>query len=693
MRERGRQLTREWASLNEFRKFLKNTMKVRNVSSVYCQLKNVVNQLHAAYPTPEEWLAIAPDERPSFYYGTRSEILYILYWVRVTGFCNDDAKNASSRRKELIRYIASRRRVYLASLPVKFGFLTEEEAAFIVSKDASKKGVLNKLAIHVLGVMKPLSQFTDQDVELADFVRPGDSRYNSKLLRDILYGLGYKETTGKRRLRTMFDECCDHEKWGEIAQEYRQHLKRSMALDYYIRKSGGALYKLFKWLDKRGESNAALLNYTDFLDLFDYFSADENGEEFSAKYKGNRLSYVKGFFEWGIGMNSFFPQQLNWPNDVYSGIHRKAQNDTYAGDGLAFDDAEYPYRMKNAIEDLTPENDIEALCRAFWLIIASSPVRKSYLLNLQEQDCVLPMPNAPAAVGLYSPYPGIEKSNRRNGQFPILDPSGLKALEFLQQRVKEKGFRPIWNERAESSYVHLFQLSDYPWVLKDAQVDRFFNKVAKSIGYGDKKGKAHGYRHYLITHIAIETGNSELARLAAGHENHTILNRYLRSNLSRNAFLFAAIKKYQEKELGGRFIWRIFEALADDQTEPNELIKAMGSDELTMDEFFSQFGLPAPTGVGKCLVQGACEYEAKCFSCRHFAIHRDEAPQAFQVLAKLTEYMWFVREKSRNFSYKNSKAASLITQISLLVDMIRHFGYNDEQIEFELLQHLSKFKQ
>ncbi|NRF94845.1 site-specific integrase [Paenibacillus frigoriresistens] len=678
----------EWVPLETFRRYLKETLHINSVASTFCLMKKAVFLLQTTYPNPQDWLAIKPEERLSFRGGDRSELWYIIFWIWDSGYCEGEDQEAISRRTDIIKYISTRGRVDLADFPVKLGLLTNAEAEFIRNKDVSKKGLLNKLAIHMVSVMKPLDQFTEKDILLADLMRPNDKRYNAKVLRDILYELGHSDMPGKRRHRTYLDECCEHTRWGRISEDYRQHLKRSDALDYYMRKAGAALFRFYAWLDKREEPDASLLEYEDYLDLFDYFSLNAEGDKFSSKYIGNSLSFIKAFLEWGNGHHSFFPKQLDWPKDLYSGIHREAQGETYAGDGLAFDDPEFPALMKGAIESYQPDDDLEALCRAFWLVIASSPVRKTYLLNLQVDDCVLPLPNAPAAVGLYSPYSGIEKAKHRNGQFPILDSSGIRALNFLRKRANEHAFRPMWNERAEATYVHLFQLKEFPWLLNEKQIYMFFDKIAESIGHKDKKGKAHGYRHYLITHIAIETGNSALARLAAGHENDTMLNRYLRSNLSRKALLFATMKKYQDGDIAGRFIWRIFEALADDQMEPDELIKALGSEEITLDEFFAKFGLPAPTGVGKCLIQGACIFEAKCFSCHHYAIRKSEAAQAFRTLARLTKEMWNMMQGSRDFTTQNSKAAGLMTQIALLGDMIRHFGYSEDQIQMEIIKQI-----
>lgn len=579
-----------WPPIDHFRRFLKETLQRNNIPQVTWTFRKVIEQLQHVYPTPSQWLEVLPEDRKTFKQNDIRDIWYVIFWSWDSGYLEGEDEAAFNRRKDFLKYLSTRGRVNVSSLPEKMGLLSQEEVDFIRSKDKFDTGLMNKLSIHILSLQKQLKDFTEEEIELADLMRPNDRRYNAKRLRDICYELGYSNAPGKRRQRTLFKDCLEHPKWGDVASHYHEHLVRSEALDYYVRKSGAAIHAFFQWLERRNERDASELDYEDFLELFQYFSEKSEGEQFSSKYIGGRLGFIKSFLEWGVGFNAFFPEQLDWPMDVYSGIHKEAQQETYSGDGLAFSDPEFPALMQKAMLEYKPQNEIETLCRAFWLIVASSPVRKTYILNLQADDCVLPLPNAPDAVGLYSPYTGIEKAKHRNGQFPILDISGLRAVETLQRRIIEGDFKPLWNERAKAAYKHLFQLNEYPWILNDSHLRSFFDRIAESIHHGDKKGKAHAYRHYLITHIAIETGNSELARLAAGHVNQTMLNRYLRSNLSRNALLFATIKKYQEGELSGRFIWRIFEALMNPETEPEELIRPLGSEELSLDEYLKNTG-------------------------------------------------------------------------------------------------------
>lgn len=258
-------MTLKRVPLADFRRFLKDTLQINNVAVTFYNFKNSVNQLHSTYPTPNDWLAVDPIQRLSFRYSGRSELWYIIFWSWHSGYCEGENQKAIFRRTDMIKYLSSRGKVNLSNLPVKLGLLSNAEAEFIRNKDVSNKGILNKLAIHIISVMKPLKQFTETDIVLADIMRPNDKRYNGKILRDIRYELGYSNLPGKRRQKTYFDECCAHASWGGIAREYLQHLKSSGALDYYVRKSGVALHKFYEWLCRRGEANASLLEYVDYL--------------------------------------------------------------------------------------------------------------------------------------------------------------------------------------------------------------------------------------------------------------------------------------------------------------------------------------------------------------------------------------------------------------------------------------------
>lgn len=286
-------MTLEWTPLSEFRKFLKNTLRLNHVNQVFSSIKNPVLQLFTTFPAPDNWLAVPPEERATFRHRDSRDLWYVIFWAWHTGFCKGNDVVAQYRRNDLVCYLSTRGRVNLSDFPVKMGLLKNSEAEHIRKKDSNRIGLFNKLSIHLLGVMKPLGDFTEEDIALADVMRPNDKRYNAKCLKDILFELGYSDEPGRRRQRILFDDCCEHPKWGDIAREFREHLKRSNSLDYYIRKAGSALHKFFKWLDQHGESDASSLEYEDFLDLFDYISKNNDGEEFSAKYTGNNLGFIR----------------------------------------------------------------------------------------------------------------------------------------------------------------------------------------------------------------------------------------------------------------------------------------------------------------------------------------------------------------------------------------------------------------
>ena len=678
-------MTWEWVDLEDYQRFLSDALHVSN-HALFAR-RRLVADLWQQFPTPADWLRLPPDQRPVIRYGVMGEFQYIVYWAWVAKFCVGDGAEVASRRADMLAYFHARPKYSMVKLTTALGLLEESDVTYLCGE---RDWIANPVARHVFLVGKSLRQFNDTDMAWAPAIRPGDERYGIHTLRDLRFRLGYTPTVGKVTKRTSFDACIEHPRWGAVARAYQDYLTRSMARGYYVRKAGNAIHHFLQWLDACAYPDAASLDRADFLALFDYLGHRDDGTQFSAKYRESRLSFIKGFLEWGDGVHPFFPRDLarRWPSDAYARLHHEGTAEVYTGDGLAFDDPDFPALMTDAIYRYQPANDKEALCRAFWLIIASCPIRQSLLLNLQAENAMLPLPNVPEAFGIYTPYEGLEKAGHRHGHFPILDRMGIEAVQSLQARAKERQFRPLWNDRAEASFVHLFQRSEKPWRLNEVATNQFFDQVAVSIGHPDKKGKAHAYRHYLITHIALKTGNMDLARLAAGHHNLTMTQRYVRSNLSRRALLFAMIRRYEEGAIAGRFIWRLFEVMASDDAEPTALIQALASEEVTLEGFLSQFGIPAPTGSGLCMVEGACDYEARCLSCQHYLLAKEDAPQAMQTLIRLVNHMTAMIRGSRDFSYNNPKAQGLATQIALLTEMIRHLGYSEDQIAAEVEQHL-----
>lgn len=62
------------------------------------------------------------------------------------------------------------------------------------------------------------------------------------------------------------------------------------------------------------------------------------------------------------------------------------------------------------------------------------------------------------------------------------------------------------------------------------------------------------------------------------------------------------------------------------------------------------------------------------------------------MLSKLIREMERMIRGSKSFTPQNSKARGLMTQVSLLIEMIKHLGFNDDQIEKELIQQLNIIK-
>ncbi|MGM2810346.1 hypothetical protein ACS2QX_28775, partial [Bacillus cereus group sp. Bce027] len=78
-----------------------------------------------------------------------------------------------------------------------------------------------------------------------------------------------------------------------------------------------------------------------------------------------------------------------------------------------------------------PDTEREALCKDFWLIVGSCPVRFDFIHNLAI-DCLKPMLNSDSFLGITSVY--RDKSGNVNAQFPLFDNVGIEAIQRLQER-------------------------------------------------------------------------------------------------------------------------------------------------------------------------------------------------------------------------------------------------------------------
>ena len=687
----------DWLTVEEYsnligtsRNFASNHTR-RTVQTRNC---NTASDFLITYPTPEDWWNIPSNEKQEIRGTTRAnETAFIINWVCTTPINYDCDKR--ERQLQLASYFYQRRGNCFLKWATYYGYITDEEIVKLREFHKNSNRVLNGLSRHVIILQKSIKDFTKEDLWLIPYIKV--NHYTEKLVLDALLYLGYGETPGKMCYQSYFDIAKAHPKWGCIANNYHGYLVRGFASEEVFRNRGILVKKLFDYLERNNLPDCSMFDFGTFLKLKEYFSTGTKGEKIGQAYLSRTLYILREFMDWGINKclarGPFFPEKLDFPNDELERSARIKIEEYAKCDGLAFldDDPEYPDLLVNAINAYEPQDEIEELCRNFWLVLASCPVRFSTLLNLQANDPMLPMPNAPEVMGLYSEP--ADKAGNRNGQFPIIDPMGVEAMKALESRVKNLELKPMFNRAKQRTYIHFFGLPKPPWRIPRQTLTEFIYKVKDTIPGGrERKGTAHSFRHYLLTHIAIKTGNMDLVQLAAGHRYFSMTRLYLRSKLSRKSLLWAMFKKYKSNELSGKFYFRLFELLAGDEVPTDEMFKALCLDEHTLEQFLKKYGLPAPTGCGQCMNQKPCSWNADnaCFGCSYWILRKSDVQYAIVSLARMVRTMQKMVIGSKNFSYENLKAKSVLTNITALNVYIENLGFSDEWIEDMLMSELSK---
>lgn len=332
------------------------------------------------------------------------------------------------------------------------------------------------------------------------------------------------------------------------------------------------------------------------------------------------------------------------------------------------------------LRDYTPSNDTEFLCKSFWLIIASCPARFSYVLNLCAEDALQPLPNNPSAYGIYSRL--ADKAGNIYGQFPILDKLGVEAITTLQQRAKELNLRPMLNPKYKVAYVHLFQLQKSPWILDINILNRFYTTVVLNIlkaNYPEDtelRATAHSFRHYLLTHIALKTGDEEVCQTAAGHKDVKMTREYLRSSTSRSLLLFRVMDKYENKEITGKFYLRLVEFLSSPETPLNQMLYALTT-EMELDEFLNTYGRKLQAGY--CFNNKECYRWHACWNCNHFVLTKNEIVQAIHTLScQLLELKKF--QCCKDFSYEAPIVKNKFKLISLIIKRLTELDLTEDEI-------------
>ena len=394
------------------------------------------------------------------------------------------------------------------------GFLTNETIEKILSINGSIS--IRSIALICIYFKKNFYDITEDDLKIA---------YKYKVLNEYSIGqvrmkLGISNIVKKVKKDINWKDLCEHEKFGDIFSEYRKILNVLSNKSGYISKSGTALKYLLKFMDEN--------KYEDFTvfaspSMFEYL-IEWLEEQTSPKTVRTYIPPIKYFFKLNKG-REHFPDSLKFCNQYWSTYSRLAKNLCINSDGFAFSNADLATEIVMLLLEYEPKNDIEFLCKQFWLLIVSCPARVNYVFNLEAFESLQPLPNSTReAYGLYSRF--HDKAGNKYGQSPILDKLGVNAVKALQERAEKLNLKPVYNPKNKSEYVHLFQLTDKPWILSRNHTDKFYNdnimsKIKENSDNPEEiRATAHSFRHHIATHIAVVSKNIEACQTALLHKNN-----------------------------------------------------------------------------------------------------------------------------------------------------------------------------
>lgn len=643
--------------------------------------------LHEEYKSPEQWLSTPNDKRKRFIYNkSYSESWYILIWA----WKNQLFSHPIFRNTLFDYFVSLDSKTLFKIWPKRLELITEQEWDEIYTfSPARRKSLAKGVSLQTLFLMKPLNNFSDQDygrfLPVYDFNKMS-VKYNKSLLNDLLIKLGYtnKIVNKNGRSNNWEEKLIPHPIWGNVMLEYRNYLLSAQAREKYIKNVSSILVALLDYLDKQGIPDCSTFTENDF-----YLFTKHLLESREPSSVNVMIAKYKKFFIWGSNYNNLFPKVLSFPEKYWKSIARLGQENREKSDGFAFKKDGMADLIVEVLKTANPDNEIELLCKLFWQIIASCPARQNFVLNLEATEVLQPLPNQPEAYGIYSK--DADKAGNRFGQFPILDEMGINAIKSLQERAILKKLPPLLNAKNKRNYVHLFQLTEPPWLLSRQHIYQFLqNKIRPKLANFDGinleeiSGGTHAFRHYILTEIVRRTGSEEVAFVAAGHRDGKMIRKaYLKSKHSRKALLFRAIDKFENGEITGKFYLRLIELLTDDN--PSGEMKKDLTKEMSLAEFISKHG--RRTEMGYCFDEDhTCKHYLKCWNCPSFLLKREEIEGAITLLRKLTFEMEEIFTNSVDFSFENTIAQNKMTAISLITERLKDLGIDEEKIESMVLQ-------
>lgn len=647
----------------------KSTAKKTTVDTFKWSIEKVITSIQKRFPTPNKWLDASLRDKfaNAHQYSGFDDYHYILIWL-----WESKAFNINEFKGPILEYILHTNNLYKKSpriICTKLNLILPNEIEVINSV------IISTVCIHCLLLGKPFREFSDDDIglipELMD--RAG---YTLKIVQDIRIKLGYSSKIIRPKRPSYWDSLSKDPVIGSSIKEYRDFLIRCNAKPRYIHGQITPIRKLYDFVQSKGYNNFSNITAKDLVEYTDSII-----KETSIVTASQYIPKLKHFFGWGVGEDKNFPDSLKYPDTYWKSIQKKAKQISLQSESRAFSEPDLADNIMKIILEYVPQNDTESVCRSFWLILGSCTTRFSFILELEASTSLQPLPNAPDTLAIYSRF--ADKAGNQYGQFPILDTIGIGEVKSLQDRAKKLNLNPITNPKNNDTYVHLFQLQEYPWILQPSIANRFFNdvvepKLKEIYSNSDEiKTYAHGFRHHLLTHIAVETGDIEVVQTAAGHKDPKMTKRYLRSKISKRALLFRVMDKFENQEITGNFYLRLVDLLSNENSEIDEIFTALSS-EMTIDQFIQQYG--KRMDIGYCFNTAECSNWLKCWSCINFMITKEEINAAINTLARIIFNIRKAQKTCTDFSFEHPMINTQIKTISLIIKRLNELGITEEQI-------------
>lgn len=662
----------EWIDESKVYGYYEN---MNNKSCIY-SFKRIMSIFFQKYPSPLDWINDDTKEKITLFscFGKNksdvtNELIYILFWVY-----ENNILEIKEYRPMILNYFKNRyRSPYHLSFALYKRLLTKED----VNKIADIKGQrisLQDIAVLCIYFKKNFYDITDEDlVEYYQY-----NLIHKYSLEDIRIKLGISNIVPKpNKTSRNWDYLSNHSVFGSIFKEYRKILNSASGKSRYICRAGTAFKYLLEFLEEFNYDDFSVFNSPSvYEELINYLD-----EIIGPKTTQLYIPQIRCFIEYHI-CDMYFPTKKAFCTLYWSSYSRLAKKLCRQSDGLAFSNAELAIQIVRLILDFEPKNEMDFLCKQFWLIIVSCPARFKYVLSLEAYEAIKLLPNSSKeAYGVYSRF--ADKAGNKYGQFPILDKLGVNAIKVLQKRAKELDLKPLYDIDKNASYVHLFQLTKRPWILNENQIYNFFyenilNKIKEfSCNPNEIKASAHSFRHYLATYITIVSKNVETTQTALGHNDIIMTYSYLRSKASRDTLLFNVVDRFQKNEITGKFYLKLVSILTSNDTTTNELVHALTT-EMKIDEFFQKYGRRIDSGY--CFSKEDCSNWYGCWNCSNFIITKNEINEAIKILAIQILELKNMQQCS-DFSFNAPSVTKKLDLISCIIKRLTELGLTEFDIE------------